>query len=506
MPGETRATQATQATRATRATAALILLLALIISGCATPSAPPATTPVSVADDASLAARLNPILLAPGATVSARIIELPSRREIYARDASRPMMPASNMKLVTTATALDGFGPDATFPTRLAVSGRDLYLIGSGDPGLGDSTIAGWYHQKPLDHFAPFAHALRSRGLTHLTGTLYYDDRAFDDQWTHPSWSKSFREFWYAAPVSGLNFDDNCIDVTVHPTVPGEPVTFDVIPPTASITIVNHCITSGDKQAPAIKRGAGPTDYILTGTCATRAELQSKPVETPGYFTTDTLKTYLASQGITIDGPILRAPQRFTNQGEIIATTTTAPMALLIKRVNKTSQNFVAECLAKESGELYRQQHADFTGTSWQGGHAAAQAFLTCNHIGDAEVFRAADGSGLSRDNRVTARMLTDLLAVMHAHPQAQAFRDSLPIAGVDGTLKKRLTELKGQVQAKTGSIGGVRTLSGYATMPDGRTLAFSLLCNEIQGDDDEAVKRMDDAIRALLSSFVPHH
>jgi D-alanyl-D-alanine carboxypeptidase/D-alanyl-D-alanine-endopeptidase (penicillin-binding protein 4) len=497
MPGETRTI---------RAYAALYLLLALVVSGCAMPSAPTTTAPVIAVDDAALAARLDPILLAPGATVSARIIELPSRRELYARQADRPMMPASNMKLVTTATALDGFGPDATFPTRLAVGGEDLYLIGSGDPGLGDSVIAGWYHQKPLDRFAPFAKALRDRGRTHLTGTLYYDDRAFDDQWTHPSWSKSFREFWYAAPVSGLNFDDNCIDVTVHPTAPGEPVTFDVMPPTAAIKIVNHCITS-NKQAPAIKRGAGPTEYILSGTCAARAELQSKPIETPGYFTADALKTYLASQGITIDGPIRRAPQRFTNQGEVIATTTTAPMALLIKRVNKTSQNFVAECLAKESGERYRQQHPDFSGTSWQGGEAAAHAFLNRNNIADAEVFRAADGSGLSRDNRVTAAMLTDRLAVMYIHPQAQAFRESLPIAGVDGTLKKRLSEIKGQVKAKTGSIGGVRTLSGYTTLPDGRTLAFSFLCNNIEGDEDEVgVKRMDDALRALHSSFPLRH
>src|SRR5260221_222015 len=287
------------------------------------------------------------------------------------------MTPASNLKLVTTSTALDTLGPERTFPTRLALAGDDLYLIGSGDPGLGDSVIAGWAKLKPLDHFAPFAKALRDRGLTHLKGNLYYDDRAFDDQWPHPPWSKSFREFWYAAPVSGLNFNDNCIDVTVHPPAPGEPVTFDVLPPTAGIKIVNHCLT-GDKQTPAIKRGSDPNEYILTGTCATPAGLASKPVENPGYFTADALRTYLASQGITIDGKIL-------------------------------------------------------------------------------------------------------------------------PTDGADGTLKKRLTEIKGQVQAKTGSIGRVRALSGYATTPDGRTFAFSLLCNDIDGDEDTAVKRMDDALRALL-------
>jgi D-alanyl-D-alanine carboxypeptidase len=279
MPGETpakkRSTREWTRMDANGAAGHVLMLLALmIIGGCATPPAPPtAPTPIGLADDSALAARLDPILLAPGATVSSRIIELPSRRELYARQADRPMMPASNMKLVTTATALDGFGPDHTFPTRIAVAGNDLYLIGSGDPGLGDSVIAGWDHKQPLDHFVPFAKALRDRGLTHLTGSLYYDDRAFDEQWTHPSWSKSFREFWYAAPVSGLNFDDNCIDVTVHPTAPGEPVTFDVMPPTAAIRIVNNCLTS-DKQAPAIKRGRDPNEYILSGTCATRAELQ----------------------------------------------------------------------------------------------------------------------------------------------------------------------------------------------------------------------------------------
>src|SRR5437867_2490548 len=121
-----------------------VLLVALMLGGCATAPAP-ATAPSSVGiveSDSILASRLDPILLAPGATVSARIIELPSGREIYAREADRPMMPASNLKLVTTATALDTFGPDRTFPTRLALVGDDLYLIGSGDPGLGDSVVA----------------------------------------------------------------------------------------------------------------------------------------------------------------------------------------------------------------------------------------------------------------------------------------------------------------------------------------------------------------------------
>lgn len=477
---------------------ALLCLVTLIASGCAAPPAAPVSQP-----DPSIAARLDPILLAPGATVAARVIELPSGRELYARDADRPMLPASNFKLVTSATALDLFGPDRTFPTRLALSGNDLYLIGSGDPGLGDSTIAGWAKKQPLDHFEPFLQALRHRGLTHLTGKLFYDDHAFDDQRTHPSWSRSFREFWYAAPVAGLNFNDNCIDVTVYPTTPGKPVTFDVTPPTGGITIVNQCLT-GSAQTPNIHRGPGPTTYVLSGTCARKASLASKPIDDPGYFTADALRTYLAAHGVTVDGPIVHLARRFDNQGEVIATVTTAPVAGLIKRMNKPSQNFFAESLTKLSGEKYRRQHPDFTGTSWEAGAAAANDFLTRHHI-VTTAFRAVDGSGLSRENRVTARLLTELLATMSTHPYAKAFRDSLPIAGIDGSLRNRLKNVKGQVQAKTGSIGGVRALSGYATTTDGRTLAFSLLCNDIQGDEDAAVQRMDKAIKALLAPDNSH-
>jgi D-alanyl-D-alanine carboxypeptidase/D-alanyl-D-alanine-endopeptidase (penicillin-binding protein 4) len=478
--------------------AALLLGLLLLGMGCRSTIAP-TTAPISadLYTPAALAARLDPILLAPGATVAARIIELPSRRELYARQADRPMAPASNLKLVTTATALDLLGADRSFPTRLALSGDDLYLIGDGDPGLGDSVVSGWAKEKPFDHFKPFVQALAQRGVTQIKGNLYYDDRALDEQWILPSWSKSFREFWYGAPVSGLNFNDNCIDVTVHPTTQGQPVTFDVLPPTSRITIINRCLT-GTKQAPSIMRGKDPQEYTLSGTCARKAELASKPVEDPGYFTADALRTYLASHGITIDGKILRMPQRWTQSGDVIASTSSAPVASLIKRCNKSSQNFFAEALAKQSGEEYRRRHPDFTGTSWQAGKAAAAAFLEAHRI-DANALQAFDGSGLSRDDRVTARMLTEMLAAMNVHPQAKAFRDSLPIAGVDGTIRKRLIEVKGKVQAKTGSIGRVRALSGYATTDDGRTLAFSLLCNDIEGDEDVAVKRMDDAIRALL-------
>src|SRR6266566_6243090 len=164
--------------------AAACLLGLICLGGCQTTIAPPA-------QDAGLGAKLDPIFQASGADVGVRIVDLNSGRELYARQADRPMMPASNMKLVTTATALDLFGPEYHFQTRLAMSGEDLYLIGVGDPGLGDPTISGWYKHKPTDDFEGFAQALAARGMMRIKGALYYDDWALDAQWIHPSWSKS---------------------------------------------------------------------------------------------------------------------------------------------------------------------------------------------------------------------------------------------------------------------------------------------------------------------------
>jgi D-alanyl-D-alanine carboxypeptidase/D-alanyl-D-alanine-endopeptidase (penicillin-binding protein 4) len=460
------------------------------------PVATPATT-FAAGRDADLATRIDAIFDGTGATVAVRVIELPSRRELYAREADRAVMPASNMKLVTTAMALDHFGPAHRFETKLAAAGDDIYLIGGGDPGLGDSTIATWSKHKPTDDFAPLAQALLDRGTTRVKGNLYYDDRALDEQWTHPSWSKSFREFWYAAPVSGLNFGDNCIDVTVHPTEPGKPVRVEVVPPTAGIQIINNCVT-GDKQTAAIRRGAGPKEYVVSGVCQKTTELASKPVDNPGEFAADAFRTYLASRGMTIEGSILRAPAAASAKAEVIATRGTT-LADVVKRVNKSSQNFMAEALDKLCGEAARREAGgDASGTSWQAGERAARAFLSRVGV-DPSPLRMTDGSGLSRENRVTARMLSDLLAAMSAHPHAATFRESLPIGGVDGSLRKRLAEVKGRVRAKTGTIGGVRSLSGYAETADGRTVAFSIVCNDIKGDEEAFLKKVDEAAKAIV-------
>jgi len=174
--------------------------------------------------------------------------------------------------------------------------------------------------------------------------------------------------------------------------------------------------------------------------------LASKPIDDPGYFTADALKTYFAAKGITIDGAIQPVPP---DAKPVLIATHSTRLADILRRLNKSSQNFMAEALDKLSGERLRQSQPNAVhGTSWEAGAQAARLFLTSHGI-DAATLVMADGSGLSRDNRVTARMLTDLLAVMDTHPSAAVFRDSLPVGGVDGTLRRRFTDVKGRVLAK---------------------------------------------------------
>jgi D-alanyl-D-alanine carboxypeptidase/D-alanyl-D-alanine-endopeptidase (penicillin-binding protein 4) len=468
------------------------LFLVLSVVGCQ--SKAPAVDPNAV-----LGQRLDAALPFQQATVAARVVDLSSGKEIYVRDADRQMMPASNLKLFTTAAALDRLGRDYVFKTQLAAKGNDLYLIGDGDPAFGDPTIAAWHNQTPIEVFDPFIEAMRKARLTYIKGNLYYDDYAFDDHRTHPSWSKAFRGEWYAAPVSGLNFNDNCIDVTIDPTRPGELAGYDIVPRTEKIRINDQCRTA-DKHAPDIVRD--PNDdftYNLTGTCKTRTKLDSKPIQNPGYFTADAFKTYLEFRGIHVTGLILRTDGKPVTGATVLAEHQST-MPDVLKRTLKSSQNLFAEALSKQLGTNGGRARG-----SWAAGQDAIRAFLQKKGI-NASGFVAADGSGLSRNNHATPRMVCDLLLAMHPtrapagndRDNAQLWHDALAEPGQQGTLRNRLQDLSGKVRCKTGSIGGVRALSGYVTKSDGKTLVFSFILNDIKGDEKQAQDKLDDAVRAL--------
>ncbi len=492
---------------ATLARARLVAAMAFfcLIGACATNSRSVTGEKSVVRGDAKLIARLDQVLRrgqSGSAFYVARVVDLKTGQELYAVDADKPVMPASNGKLAVGAAALDFFGPGATFKTYLAMDGDDLWLIGTGDPGIGDSLIAKKYGRTTTSVLDDWADALAQRGVKSIKGNLYYYDRAFEDQWIHPSWGRNYITDWYAAPISGLNFNNNCVDISLKPTKTGEPVSYTVVPQTQDAKVIIKCVTgSGDE--PDVDRQKDTNVFTVTGATTKPVTLKGEAVTNPGAFFADALRTHLASRGITIAGATTRADKpldgpEIPRAGKIVAVHETKfPDAL--GRVNKQSQNNFAEGLCKLLGKAYMQKQGRDEPGSWEAGAQATRAFLHRNNI-DTSGTHIVDGSGLSRKNRVTAQMISDIFVTMWKHRHKDVFFNSLTISGTDGTIKERLTDLTGRVHAKTGFIGGVRSLSGYVQNDDGHWIAFSIIYNGFRGSAKPFEHLQDNAVRVLAA------
>ncbi len=472
-------------------------LSVLLLAGCAGP-------------DARLASVLDRVLdryRDTGAVVHARVVEIATGRVLYARNEDLPCTPASNHKLLTSAVGLDLFGSRHVFRTWLAADGDNLLIVGSGDPGPGDHRLTAAMGEAPTAVLDRWVEALRRRGATRVAGDIIYDDSALESRQTHPTW-RGFLTHWYAAPVSGLNFNDNCVDITIFPTEAGKPVRFEVMPPVRDIDVINGCLT-GTPHAPMIEKQHNANIYRLGGTCSERTALKSKPVNDPGAFFADALRTRLEAGGISVHGRIRRAEARAGGAvpppAEAVVAVHETPITDVLWRINKNSQNLFADCLCKMSGREWERRRGRLVPGSWENGARAAHDFLRRQGIDDRGVV-VADGSGLSGDNKVTARMLSDLLTRMFRRPDAHVYLASLTAAGIDGSLGPRMTDLKGHVFGKTGYIGGVSSTSGYVRTRQGRWLAFSFIYNVIPektGDDTDVkafTRLQDEACRVLVA------
>lgn len=472
-----------------------LVLTAVIAVGCVTPRA---------GQERVLSARLDETLNRlsdTGATVTARVVKLETGRELYAQDIDVPFTPASNNKVAVSAAGLDMFGPEHTFKTYLAIDGDDLWVIGTGDPGIGDPRREKRAGRTPTSVLDDWADALEQRGVSRIAGDFYYYDGALDDEWIHPSWVAADLLHWYATPTAGLNFNDNCVDITIYPTEQGQPVRYEVMPPVANITVINECLTGAEHDPNIAKLPEGDI-YRLYGTCSKEIELKSKPVGNPGAFFCDALRTHLALSGIVIEGQTKRAASPLGGAipppAEQVVAVHETDVLDIIGRINTNSQNFFAEALCKLTGQEYMARQGRAVPGSWADGDTAIRAFLRRNGIDDRQMV-IADGSGLSDDNKLTSRMLTDLFALMFERPDAEAFRNSLAKGGVDGTLKKRYEGLEGHVFAKTGYIEGVRALSGYVRTYDDEWLTFSIIYNNIPGSVKPYEALQDEAVRLLI-------
>jgi D-alanyl-D-alanine carboxypeptidase/D-alanyl-D-alanine-endopeptidase (penicillin-binding protein 4) len=467
-----------------------------------------APAPAGAADKLRLQRALDAIVDAPRFAHAWWGVEVRSVRSgavVYARNAERNVKPASTLKLVTTAAALDAFGPDARLRTTVETAGRmdglgrilgDVYLVGRGDPNLSGRFREG----RPTAVFEDMADALREQGVRLIDGRIIGHEGLFAGDRRGEDWSWGDLVWGYGAEVSALSFNDNVATITVTPGErEGDPILVGRVPASAAYEVVSTAVTGarGGARELALRREFGANRIVLSGSVAAGSGPQTLTVaiEDPARYAATVFQEVLAAKGIVVLGGVdtsslpLPAPMR------VLAAHDSEPMAEIIKVVNKESQNLHTEMLLRLLGAK-----AGGEGTV-ENGRAAVEEFLRRLGV-DAESWAMQDGSGLSRSDLVTAHGMAALLAAMDRHRFAAAFRASLPVAGVDGTLETRMTQppARGNVVAKTGTIRFVNALGGYVTSRSGERFVLYAAVNHHTAPSSESVAALD-AIASLLAA-----
>lgn len=416
------------------------------------------------------------------------------------------LMPASNMKVVTTAAAAEKLGWDYRFTTTVAATGPlqggvlkgDLVIVGSGDPSLGGRPTEG---PSILDRWAD---EIRAKGITRIDGRVIGIDNAFDDEGLGQGWSWDYLAYGYATPVGGLDFNENVVRLSFAPgAAPGAPVTVTAQPDSGGLAIdaaVTTAPQGGDADI-SVTRDPARRRLIVRGTVpAGRADVsQTVSVENPTEFMAGAFRQALIARGINVTGGAVDADSLPSPPDVAAATTlisyTSPPLSEIARVLLKVSQNLYADTLLKAIGKP-----PDGGAATTRDGRKAVQEVLQSWGIAP-DRYVQADGSGLSRYNYLTADVLVAVLTRMYAdNRHIEPFINALPVAGVDGTIAGRMkdTPAQGNARAKTGSIANARALSGYVTSAGGEPIVFSMIVNNFNVPQSQADAIIDRAVVRL--------
>lgn len=467
-----------------------------------------ATLVLTAAAHADLARDVRAVLaeklLAKG-DVSIQIMRLGSSpaesKTIYEHKSRTPRIPASNLKLVATAAAMDKLGADFEFKTTLAARGRDLALIGDGDPTLGDAEMLrklGW----DVDTvFKSWAQLLVQNGITRVEN-LYVDDSIFDEQFLHPNWPPEQQHKRYVPQVAGVNLNANCLDFYLRVGGPGQTVEYRHSPATAYATVGNTCVT-GTRNAVWLSRQPNTNDIVLRGeTNASNTEPISVTIHDPAMFAATVLAETLAAHGVKMTGTVQRdrtiresmlpgAAQALSAEPWKPLAVHSTPLSVALVRANKDSMNLYAEALCKRIGAALSGR----SGT-WENGTIAMGMFLEL--IGaNRDEFSIDDGSGLSKKNSISANAIARVLEHQFHDAGRDLFIGSLAVSGTDGTFESRFrdSDLRGRVFGKSGYVVGVSSLSGYLHAKDGQWYAFSIIMNGLPEGTNGVAKQLQERI-----------
>lgn len=471
-----------------------LLALILLVFGSA--------APVVAQDRGALTADLDALLRTTGldgADVSL-VVRTLDGETVYSHESDQRQVPASNTKLATSVAAFDILGPDHKFETTVHTTGTrngsvqdgDLYLKGTGDPTM----LAADYNE--------LAKVVANAGITTVTGKLVADDTWFDSVRLGTGWAWDDEPFSYSAQVSALtaspdtDYDAGAIIVRVAPGTDGKAVV-TTIPPTDYVTIANTAVTgaAGSANTIGVTREHGSNTFTVTGSIPAGGAASSlyRSVWDPTGYAAALFRAALGRNGVQVAGATARGalPSGATK----VATRQSMPLSQLAVPFLKLSNNLHAEILVKTMGRV-----ASGRGT-WSAGMTAVSGRLAAYGV-DRTRLSLLDGSGLSRMDQISSDQLVTLLGAVKDQPWYPTWYEALPIAGktdrlVGGSLRTRMvgTAAEGKVHAKTGSMTGVSSLSGYVTTADGQLWVFSMITNNSIGVN---LKALEDAVAIRLA------
>ena len=457
------------------------LLIALVFSLC-----------LATFAKANLTKRVNAIISQPSlknVRFSIHIVKADSGRTMYSHNSKEPLVPASNMKIITTAAAIKFLGPDYKYKTKVGLCDDTLVVIGSGDPLLGDNVTDAKYTRKVGWIFEDIIAALKRKRITAIKDIII-DSGMFDDQRVHPSWPKKELNKPYACEVSGLNFRENCIDISAKKT--GKRVVVSIEPQTAFIKTHNKVIPiSKGTSTIGSYRNRQPNTIVIHGKCKSKIGPFAVAIERPAAFFGFLLAENLAKAGIKTNGELIeKAVSEDCNV--TLLTEFSTPIADCLARCNKDSFGLAAESLFKT---IAANSSITNKNGSWAAGRRIISRYLSALGI-DRSQFYIADGSGLSRQNELSAFAITRVLSDVYKGRDWPLYKTSLAVGGVDGTISKYFKEqkYKGKICGKTGYIAGAKALSGVCTTPAGDYL-FSILANKTNGTTRTAINNIAKAI-----------
>jgi len=439
---------------------------------------------------AGLAGRIGKVVgKAKQSEYAIRVVEATSQTVVFSHNATKAMIPASNMKLITTAAALRYLGPLFQYRTRVGLCGETLVVIGCGDPVLGDKPTDQLYGRENGWFLDAIVEALQERGIESITDVVV-DTTVFDDQRVHPNWPLNDLNRWYACEVCGLNYNDNCIEVTTDNR--NGSIAIEVEPDTSFVEIINEVkpVSSGTGAVGAY-RNQEPNRITIRGKCKERQGPFDVAIEKPGAFFGYVLAERLIEADISTTGRLIeRAFDREACEF-VQLTEATTPLIDALHRANKDSLGLAAEALLKT---IAAHENPEGKNGSWERGTKLVGEFLRQLGVPDEE-FNIDDGSGLSRENRLSARAIMTVLLDLYHGPNWELFRTSLAVGGEDGTVVRYFKDsaYRGNILGKTGYISGVRSFSGVCLTDNGPYL-FSIISNRSSLSRD-SINRIAQAV-----------